>query len=146
MKIRQATAKDLDFMCSLLEQLGYKQDIDLLKERFDKFLSLEGYGVVLAEEGAQVVGMLAWSKSMLLISDTIRIRIEALVVDQGSRWQGVGKFLLAYLEEHVKKFSPVIIELTSRKTRATDGTHDFYDVLGYANVGENQKVYLRKEL
>lgn len=59
---------------------------------------------------------------------------------------GVGKLLLAFLEEHVANYSPVIIELTSRITRAADGTHDFYDMLGYTNTGENKKVYLRKEL
>lgn len=88
MNLRKATINDLEVLFSLLEQLGYKQDMSKLKKRFEKFLSFDGYGIMLAEQYGQVAGMIAWSRSMLLISDTTRIRIEALIVNKEWRRQG----------------------------------------------------------
>lgn len=53
---------------------------------------------------------------------------------------------MEYLEEIVKKYSLVIVDLTSGYRCATDSTHIFYEVLGYHNSGEMAKLYLRQEL
>ncbi len=83
---------------------------------------------------------------MLFVSDKVRFHIEALIVEPNYRGQQIGKKLMNYLEELAGKYNPVIIDLTSGYRRAKDGTHAFYEKLGYHNSGEMAKLYLRKEL
>lgn len=143
--IRDTEERDIDAICALLEQLGYQQEVPKFRARFAKFLSVDGYGAVVAELGEEVAGFIAWTKTMLLVSDRTRIRIEAMIVDEKLRGKGVGKALLSHVEDIATKLSPAILELTSGKRREVDGAHDFYDSLGYKNSGLKEKVYLRKE-
>ncbi len=144
--IRNAETKDIDALLPLLEQLGYPTTKELLEQRFARFLSTEGYGIVVACIKNQVVGFIAFSKSNLFVSDTSRIRIEAIAVDKEFRGQNIGKQLMQFVESHAQKISPVIIDLLSGLRRANDGTHEFYKKLGYKNEGFMAKLYLRKEI
>lgn len=72
--VRDATEKDVGYICQLLEQLGYEQGKENLQSRFEKFVSIDGYRLVVATDNGKVVGLLAWSKSILIISDKTRIR------------------------------------------------------------------------
>jgi GNAT superfamily N-acetyltransferase len=92
-----------------------------------------------------VIGIIAWSKSYLFISSKVRFHVEALVVDKRFRRLGIAKKLLNYLEKIAKNHSPSIVDLTSGLRRVADGTHSFYDMLGYCNEGKMAKLYLRKE-
>ncbi len=53
---------------------------------------------------------------------------------------------MAFVEKIAKKYSPVIIDLTSGLRRAKDGSHEFYKSIGYQNEGHMAKLYLRKEI
>lgn len=133
-------------IAKLLAQLGYPQDLELFKERLECFVKLPGYGVAIASENEIIVGLVAWSKSMCLVNNKTRVRIEALVVDSEHRQKGVGEKLMNFVEDFAMQFSPCIIELTSGAKRRADGSHDFYDKIGYKNVGDAEKIYLRKEV
>lgn len=144
--IRHCTVNDLPPLLPLIEQLGYPTSLDLLEKRFNKFIENLGSGVALASHQNQIVGWIAWSKSILFVSDKTRFHIEGLVIDKQFRQQGIGKKLIFFVEEIARQFSPVIIDLTSGVRRSGEGTHRFYQSIGYANEGHMAKLYFRKEL
>lgn len=143
--IRSATINDISSILLLMSQLGYPSSLEELTTRFKKFINNDGYGVAVASLNNEIVGVIAWSKSMLFVSDKIRIHVEALVIDENYRGQKIGKKLMEYLEEKAKKYNQVLVDLTSGYRRAKDGTHAFYENLGYKS-GESAGAYFRKEL
>lgn len=144
--IRMAKSFDVPALLPLMDQLGYPTTNAELHKRFETFVSFEGYGVAVASEEPHIIGWVAWSKSELFILGKTRIHIEGLIVDRNYRGKGIGKKLMLFVEEAAKKYSPVIIDLTSGLRRAKEGTHDFYKSLGYHNEGYMAKLYLRKEI
>ena len=144
--IRKATLSDIPDLLPLLDQLGYSTTKEELAKRFNYFCSIDGYGVVIACIENKIVGFVAWSKSKLFVSDSIRIHIEGLVVDKEYRGKAVGKKLMLFVEEYARSCGPAIIDLTSGLRRAEDGSHQFYDKLGYKNEGLMAKLYLRKKM
>ena len=144
--IRRALNSDLNDIANLFAQLGYSQKIDELKKRFELFSSQKDYGVVVAEQDNKIVGLVAWSMAMMLVVPKMRLRIEGLVIDAQYRHQGIAKKLMVHVEEFAKQFSPCVIEITSGMKRAKEGTHQFYEAIGYRNEGSMAKLYLRKEV
>lgn len=119
--IRSAIACDLPTMLPLMARLGYEADLETLIKRFEQFTKPEGYGVAVAVSSGGVVSA-------------------------DHRGMGIGKKLMNFVEEFARQFGDVIIDLTSGRRREKDGSHEFYDALGYKNNGHMAKVYLRKEL
>lgn len=144
--IRHATIDDTPKLLPLLSELGYPVTLEDLNRRFLKFSSNPGYGVAVCETNKEISGFIAWSKSDLFVSDTIRIHIEGLIVSTSHRGTGIGKKLMRFVEDIARQHSPAIIDLTSGLRRAQDGTHEFYKRIGYQNEGPMAKLYLRKEL
>ncbi len=144
--IRNAVIEDIPGLLQLIDQLGYPSTTEDLTRRFKQFIALDGYGVAVACNSSKIIGWIAWSKSTLFVADKTRIHIEGLVVDTKYRGQGVGKKLMGFVEKIAKKYSPVMIDLTSGLRRAKDGSHEFYKNLGYQNEGHMAKLYLRKEI
>lgn len=145
--ITECKIADINSILPLMEQLGYPAEIEQLTERFSNFINIPGYGAAIAISDDNVIGLIAWSKSNLFVKDGSRIHIEALVVDREHRNSGIGKALIKHLETHVKRHENIChIDLTSGTRRAVDGSHDFYNKLGYKNDGYMSKMYLRKEL
>ena len=146
MNIRRANIDDIPVLLPLLSELGYPCIQQNLSSRFEKFLKNPGYGVAIYETNSEIVGLIAWSRSDLFISDKVRVHIDGLVVAYGHRGRGIGKKLMMFVEDVAKQHSPVIVDLTSSLKRAKDGSHEFYKKLGYKNEGPMAKLYLRKEL
>lgn len=144
--IRSAEFSDIEALLPLLDQLGYPVTKDKLEQRFIKFLFVEGYGVAVACVSNKIVGFVAFSKSNLFVSDTVRIHVEGIAVDKNHRGKNIGKLLMEFVENYTRQFSPAIIDLTSGLRRASEGTHEFYKNLGYKNEGLMAKLYLRKEI
>jgi predicted N-acetyltransferase YhbS len=144
--IRQAFSEDICSLALLLAELGYPCAEHSLSLRFEKFIKIDGYEVAVACIDKEVVGFIAWSKSQLFISDMPRFHIEALIVRDKFRAHGIGKQLVKFLEDKAMASTPSIVDLTSGLIRAKDGSHKFYEKLGYNNEGHREKVYLRKNL
>ncbi len=145
--LRPAIPSDIPALLPLLAQLGYPTTVTDLRSRFSEFVALEGYGVVVALEQDRVIGFIAWSSSPIFIASKVRYHVEALIVRETYRGQGIGKQLMAYLENFIiQQGKSALIDLTSGLRRATEGTHDFYKALGYKNEGSMAKLYLRKKI
>lgn len=145
MTIRNALPSDLTNLKTLMQELGYEIAEDALMQRYETFLRNPGYGIYVIEIKNQVVGFIAWSKSMVFVTGATRFHIEALVIDHRYRGLGLGRKLLSFVETIAKSHTPAIIDLTSGKRRAKEGTHDFYKKCGYQNDGLMAKIYLKKE-
>lgn len=146
MNIRHATINDIPELILLLTELGYPCDIEDLTLRFERYMKNLGYGVAVCDVDKQIVGLIAWSKAYLFISNATRFHIESLIVAANHRGAGIGKKLMTFVEIIAKDHQPVIVDLISGLRRAKDGTHNFYKNLGYQNEGLMEKIYLRKEL
>jgi GNAT superfamily N-acetyltransferase len=144
--IRHATIDDTPRLLPLLSELGYPATLEDLNIRFLKFLSNPGYGVAVCEMNEEITGFVAWTTTDHLISDATRFSIVGIVISTNHRNMGIGKKLMAFVEDIAKQYSPAIIDLTSGLRRAQDGTHEFYKRIGYKNEGHMAKLYLRKEL
>lgn len=145
-EIRNASPSDACDLTKMLETLGYPTDEHTLEERLISFTSQNGYGVAVAISEGDLIGFVAWSKSLLFVSSAVRIHIEGIFIDQKHRGFGIGKKLMQHVEEIAKLYSPAIVDLTSGKRREKDGSHEFYKRIGYKNEGLMAKLYLRKEL
>lgn len=144
--IRLATINDIPELLPLMSKLEYPTTKEILEKRFSNFTAREGYGVAIALSKDKIIGFVAWSKSMLFVSDAVRFHIEGIIVDSNYRGHGVGKKLMLFVEEIAKASSPTIIDLTSGTRRKKDGSHEFYHALDYKNEGHMAKLYLRKEV
>lgn len=144
--IRHAQVTDIPGLLPLLVQLGYPCELESLQARFIRFLDNPGYGVAIYEMNTEIIGLVAWSKTELFVSDKSRFRIEGLVVSENHRGKGIGKKLMLFVEAIAKNHSPAIVDLTSGLRRSSDGSHEFYKRLGYQNTGPMAKLYFRKEV
>jgi GNAT superfamily N-acetyltransferase len=144
--IRNANENDIYSLLPLFAELGYPYALEDLTLRFKRFLQNPGYGVAVCELNSYITGWVAYSKSDLFVSNTIRFHIEGLVITKEYRGKGIGKKLMEFVEEIARQNSPAIVDLTSGLRRAKDGSHEFYKSLGYTNEGHMAKLYLRKEL
>jgi GNAT superfamily N-acetyltransferase len=144
--VRMAEYEDTQAMLPLLAQLGYPATLAECEKRFQAFSSVTGHGIGVATLSNKIIGWVAWSASPVFISDQIRIRIEGLVIDENYRGQGVGKQLMQFVEDFAQQWRPVMIELTSNLRRAQEGTHAFYQSIGYHNAGDKAKWYASKEV
>jgi len=143
-KIRSLKKEDLPQLLPLFDQFGYPTNIIELEARYERFTSIEGYGIAICEINNKIVGFIAWSKSLFFAFDKVRYHIEALIIDENYRKRGIGKDLMFYVENQAK--GNAVIDLTSGVRRAEDGTHDFYKAIGYKNEGPMAKIYLRKDI
>lgn len=144
--IRHATINDTPKLLPLLSELGYPATLKDLNRRFLKFVNNPGFGVGVSEMHEEIRGFIAWTKTDHLISDATRFSIVGLVVSTSHRGTGIGKKLIKFVEDIAQQDSPAIIDLISGLRRAKDGTHKFYNRIGYKNEGPMAKIYLRKEL
>jgi Acetyltransferases len=144
--IRNATLADIKFLVSFMNNLGYPTNEEALWKRFSNFVAHDGYGVAVACVDEIIAGFVAWSQSLLFVSNTTRLHIEGLIVADSYKGLGIGRQLIGRVEEIAKQSSPAIVDLTSGIHREKNGAHEFYKKLGYQNQGVMAKVYLRKNL
>lgn len=139
--------KDVDFKIihKLISELGYQRDILEFKKNFQRFCEDTNNKIAVYELDQKIIGLIAWSKSYLLVNDKTKFSIQAIIVDKEYQGKNIGKELMYFLENFATTYRPVIIDLLTGIRREKDGTHKFYDKLGYKNDGYMAKKYLRKE-
>ncbi|MBT2971112.1 MAG: GNAT family N-acetyltransferase [Candidatus Thiodiazotropha sp. (ex Ctena orbiculata)] len=144
MKIRQATAADIDTMSMLLGQLfSIEQDFtpDHMKQRtgLEKLLAMQDAYLVVAEDEDEVVGM---ATLQLLISTAEGGRcglIEDLVVSESYRGRGIGQALLEHLIQWADKKGLTRLQLLA--DRDNQSALAFYKKQGWSTT---KLIALRK--
>ena len=128
--IRGAKVEDTPQIATLLEQLGYPSESEVVREKICLLSSGCADKIWVAEFQAKVVGLLVFHLTPLLHVSGSLGRITALVVDEKSRRKGIGRQLVETAERWAWESDCTRIEVTSGDQRAQ--AHQFYQELGYA--------------
>lgn len=144
--IRSAKIEDSIQLLPLMEQMGYPQTLETMKDRLNAYLNIPYHYAFVADCGSKIVGILTMGCVEAFVYSGRGFRITTMVVDEKYRGQGIGRKLMDHAEIFAKAHGGTLIDLTSGLRRAKDGSHEFYKSLGYRNEGLMAKLYLRKEL
>ncbi len=129
MKIRSATYKDIDQLLSLMCELGYPSKKDIIIENLSEYKRLDGYEVLVAENGGKVLGCISLHVMKLFHISGNAGRITSLVVSSENRGEGVAKALVNAADQYFKSRDCVKAEVTSGDHRKE--AHFFYQSEGY---------------
>jgi len=132
MDIRSARIEDAAQLADLFDQLGHAQTEDELRARLEQFLADPRAGVVVADDGAALLGAATYFFVPVPHDSRPWCRITTLVVDEAHRGQGAGRMLVAAAEAAAREHSCSRIEATSALHRAA--AHRFYEALGYGRT------------
>ena len=130
--VRAAEPGDAEAIAALLNQLGYPVDSAAIVPRLER-LGIVGDTVAVAELDAKVVGLVHLQVSPAIEHDRPAAKIGALVVDESSRRRGVGKALIAAMEEEARLRGCGLFYLTTSERR--DDAHAFYEQVGLQQTG-----------
>jgi ribosomal-protein-alanine N-acetyltransferase len=94
--VREAQWEDAPFVVGLIRQLGGEADIPTgpSESYVRRALRTSGYGLLVAEHGSRIIGVLSYSIRPSLWHGEDSCLIEELVVDTAHRGQGVGTALV----------------------------------------------------
>jgi GNAT superfamily N-acetyltransferase len=130
--VRAARLDDSEAIADLLSQLGYPVDTGAIPSRLERLVML-GDTVAVAELDGKVVGLAHLQVSPALEHDRPAAKVGALVVDDSSRRRGVGRALVAAMEEEARSRGCGLFYLTTSERR--DDAHAFYEQMGLEQTG-----------
>jgi GNAT superfamily N-acetyltransferase len=132
LSIREARADDAQQVAALLGELGYPTRPEQFAGRFARLDAEPAVWLFVAETGDRVVGLAGLRVLALVERDEPVGRLIALVVGAKMRGMGVGRALVAHVEERARHEGCVELDLSSSDRR--EGAHAFYRRLGFADV------------
>ena len=135
--VRRAAAADAARLAELSEILGYPVAPSTLTPRLERLLARVEDAVLVAEAESGVVGWVHGAEQELLESGR-RCEILGLVVDPAYRSQGVGRRLVAAVEQWAANRWLELMTVRSNVARAE--SHPFYQRLGYIRT-KTQHAY-----
>jgi GNAT superfamily N-acetyltransferase len=138
-QVRQATSGDASSIARLSSQLAYSASAADMIDRICSLLSFPTHAVYVAAADTSVLGWIT-GELRLSLETGRRAEITGLVVDATSRRIGVGRALVARIEQWALQNGVNIVMVRSNVTRAE--SHQFYAQLGYDQV-KTQHSYRR---
>jgi GNAT superfamily N-acetyltransferase len=139
--VRPAVISDSVRLSALSAELGYSVPAEVLSERLARLAGRDGEVVLVAEQRpGDVVGWVHASEQILLESDR-RCEILGLVVDARERGRGIGRSLVAAVEEWASSRGLEQMAVRSNVTRSE--SHPFYERIGYVRV-KTQHAYRKR--
>lgn len=138
---REVQMNDLNPIISLMEQLGYPIEKNAMVENLQNYMTLPHQKAWVAEKLGHVIGCIAVAKTNFFHLPGCFLRIITLVVDEKNRRLGLGKNLIEIAEKYAAELGCSHIELTSGVNRAKLGSHQFYQSLGYSDLGDTKKYF-----
>lgn len=148
MKIQAGTEKDYEQAEALMQQvqkLHIELRPDIYKEA-DVILSREEYGaameegkVFLAKEGEKVCGLLLLSERHITAQKAVErqvLFVDAVVVDEKSRRQGIGTQLLDFAKELAKSYDGLELQVNARNAEA----RRLYEQYGFREKSVNMEL------
>jgi GNAT superfamily N-acetyltransferase len=133
-RIRDVQPEDAPGLARLLTELGYPDNEERVLARA---LALGGHAdsfVLVADEGAEIIGLAAATIVPLLHEDGSWCRLSALVVAAGQRRRGVAGALVAEAERRAAEAGCRYLEVTTGERPGRQAAHAFYESLGLEQV------------
>jgi GNAT superfamily N-acetyltransferase len=132
--LREARPEDAPALAVLLAELGYPNSVESLQARLRAFAADPSSFVLIAVKADRVLGLASASVLPLLHEDGSWCRLSALVVGEGSRRAGIGRELVAEVEERARAAGCRYLEVTSGEGPERAAAHAFYEALGLEQV------------
>ncbi|UCE35880.1 MAG: GNAT family N-acetyltransferase [Thermoplasmata archaeon] len=132
--IRRVKIQDHSEIITLLKQLwpNAPPNPEELGGLVDQYIQNENYDIYCYEED-KILGIITFSKRHAFFYQGKVAIIEDLVIDEPHRGKGIGKELVEYVEEELKRQGILNIELSSDLQRT--GAHEFWEKMGYTKSG-----------
>lgn len=139
--VRRATLADLTDILSLAEQLGYPTSPETMAARLNDVLSDSMRIVFVADPGnGHAAGYIQASRHVSIEVDPL-VEIDGLVVSQNHRRQGIGKMLIAAVEDWARSLGILTVRLHTNIIR--EEAHRFYKDLGFI-INKTQYSMVKK--
>ena len=135
--VRAARSEDVPALTSLSAELGYPVSETDLSDRLRVILGRADQAVLVACDGADVIGWVHGAKHLMLEVEH-RCEILGLVVGDGQRRRGVGQELVRAIERWAAARGLRHISVRSNVVR--ESSHQFYEKQGYRRV-KTQHAY-----
>ena len=132
-KLRAPTANDADDLAELMTQLGYPCDASDMPARVTSLSNGPDVLVTVAEHQGRVAGVITGHVLRAIHKSEPVAMLTALAVLEEARGIGIGRLLVAHVEEWARARGARTISLTSALRRVE--AHDFYRRLGYEHTG-----------
>jgi GNAT superfamily N-acetyltransferase len=132
-RIRDVLGVDAPAVASLLAQLGYPTDEGAVLRRLERIRTSPFDRLFVAELDGEVVGLAGIHVSPSLEYDEDAAKVSAIVVDEAYRGRGVGRALLAAVEDEARTRHCGLLFLTTAERRRE--AHEFYRRLGWEETG-----------
>jgi GNAT superfamily N-acetyltransferase len=130
--IRDARPEDAAAIAALLGQLGYPAEGAAVESRLQR-LRIVGDRVVVAELDGTVAGLAHLQVGPTIEYERPAAKLAALVVDESHRGEGIGRALVAAVEDEARLRGCELLYLTTSERR--DDAHAFYEHLGLEYTG-----------
>lgn len=127
--IRPVVAGDGPAVKPLLDQLGYPLAVAEIERRIARIAGAAGHCLLVAENDAGMPVALLHVYGRDAVEKSPEAVVQALVVRDGVRGQGLGRIMMARAEEWATAAGYRHVSLSSQVGR--DGAHAFYRSLGY---------------
>jgi GNAT superfamily N-acetyltransferase len=137
--IRDARPEDAAAIARLLDQLGYPTEAAAIPSRLER-LRIVGDRLVVAELDGRVVGLAQLHVSPTMALERPAAKIDALVVGESHRGQGIGRALFEEMEAEARVRGCVLLYLTTATRR--EDAHEFYRRVGLDETGKRFGRYL----
>lgn len=132
-ELRPAQPTDAPHVAELLGELGYPSPVDETRRRLVRLLESADDRIVVASRDGEPIGVGSVHRLNGLHDTNAIAFITALVVTERERGSGVGRALLAALEDAARGWGCERILVTSANRRAD--AHAFYERGGYEGTG-----------
>lgn len=139
MNIRPADIKDSFALSALLAELGYAGTEDFIEQRLAQLIEHQDEMLLVAEQGATVLGFLSlhFIPQLALAGDFARISY--FCIAEGERSQGVGQQMLEYAEKLAQQHGCDRMEVHCHQHRIK--ANSFYQREGY---NESPKYHIKQ--
>jgi GNAT superfamily N-acetyltransferase len=131
--LRDATGTDAAALAELMTQLGYRCEPAEIPARIQKLAAHPDVLLAVAEHRGKVVGVVTGHLVNAIHKAEPVAMLTALVVLESARGLGIGKQLVAHVEDWARSRGASTISLTSALRRVE--AHEFYKALGYEHTG-----------
>ena len=126
--VRYMADRDLAQVQCLLAQLGYELEPAEVQRRYEAVIRAPLHTVLVAEQDSRLMAFLHLYVRPALEKPP-EIIVQALVVDQAARGQGLGRRLMDAAEAQAREQGFTSVALSSHIARSE--AHAFYERLGY---------------
>ena len=129
--IRDAREGDIPQLTILMAELGYPTTDEHVSVRFASVSKHPDYRTLVITDNDIAIGMAGLAKGIWYEKDGTFVRILAFVVSEDYRGKGIGKLLIASVEEWARELGANSVILSSGNRDERIGAHIFYQNLGY---------------